>query len=122
MNYQIACFCLLNTAQPPHLPGKSVIDIGRHCLKIPGRLLDLSTLLDKKKFRAYDNKEGALRGFHSLQADGLGCLEVKRGRGNSKVNIIVHLSPCICQCLTYSLTNFGNKHFQLMMMMKRRLR
>ena len=49
--------------------------------------MDLSTLLDKKKFRAYDNKEGALRGFHALEEDGLGCLEVKRGRGTSKVII-----------------------------------
>ena len=28
--------------------GKSTIDIGKHCLKIAGRLLDISTLLDKK--------------------------------------------------------------------------
>ena len=43
-------------------------------------------LINKKKFRAYDNKEGALRGLHALEEDGLGYLEVKRGRGTSKVN------------------------------------
>ena len=86
-SYQFSFIALVFTiARPSHLPGKSAIDIGRHCLKIPGRLLDLSTLLDKKKFRAFDNKDGALRGFNALQDDGLGCLEqVKRGKGYSKV-------------------------------------
>ena len=84
----IIYWVIYTTAQTSHLRGKSVIDIGRHCLKIPGRLLDLSTLLDKKKFRAYDNKEGALRGFHALQEDGL---ELKHGRTASKVSMILEI-------------------------------
>ena len=74
----------LATAQTSYLQGWSIFEIDCHCLKIPGRLLDLSTLLDKK-FHAYNNKEGALRGFRALEDDGLGSLEVKRGRGANKV-------------------------------------
>ena len=56
-------------------------------MKIPGRLLDISTLLDKKKFRSFDNKGGALRGFKELEKNGLGSLEIKRGRGSNKVKM-----------------------------------
>ena len=75
----------VHTAQSSQHVGRSTLDIGCHCLKIPGRLLDLSTLLDKNFFRSYDNKEGALRGFTQLETDGLGSLEIKRGRGANKV-------------------------------------
>ena len=49
-------------------------------------MLDVSVLLDKKKFRAYHNKEGALVGFKQLERDGLGKLEPRQGGGcGSKV-------------------------------------
>ena len=59
--------------------------IARHCLKIPGRVMDLTTLLEKKKFRSFQNKDGALRGFRHLEESELGTLEVKSGSGNSMV-------------------------------------
>ena len=66
---------------------RDAVAIGRHCLKIPGKLLDVSVLLDNKKFRAFHNKEGALMGFKQLERDGLGKLEPRRGGGRgSKVN------------------------------------
>lgn len=70
--------------------GWTAKEIGRHCLKIPGKLLDVSILLDKKKFRAYENKDGALKGFRQLQEDGLGVLEPRRGRGSKVRNISIH--------------------------------
>ena len=50
-------------------------------MSLPEDSLDLSTLLDKNFFRSYDNKEGTLL----LETDGLGSLEIKRGRGANKV-------------------------------------
>ena len=65
---------------------RDIIAIGRHCLRIPGKRLDVSILLDKKKFRSFNNKEGVLRGFKQLESDGLGKLEAKRsGRRSTKV-------------------------------------
>ena len=58
--------------------------IARHCLKTPGRVMDLPTLLEKK-FRSFQNKDGALRGFRHLEESELGTLEVKSGSGNSMV-------------------------------------
>ncbi len=58
-----------------------------YCLKLPGSYINLSALLDKKKFRAYDNKAGALLGFETLQKDKLGELEQCGGRGSNKVLI-----------------------------------
>ena len=109
---------ILATAQTSYHHGRCILEIGRHCLKIPGRLLDLSTLLDKKKFRAYDNKEGALRGFRALEEDGLGSLE-KRGRGTNKVrtkNTYNWANSNMYLYYNYSLTNFANDSCRLMMM------
>ena len=72
-------------------------EMGRHCLKLPGTLLDVSILLEKKRFRSHDNKPGALRGFKLLEEDSLGQLEIKRGHGSSKVNYIVTWSPSFGQ-------------------------
>ena len=58
-----------------------------HCLKMPGSYLNLSVLLDKKKFRAYGHKPGALRGFTVLKEDEHGTLEDCGGRGANKVNL-----------------------------------
>ena len=49
--------------------------------------MDVSVLLDKKKFRGYKNKDGALIGFNLLQKEELGNLEHTRGRGISKVTV-----------------------------------
>ena len=38
-----------------------VIENAAYCLKLPGRILDLSTLLAAKKFRGRGNKDGALK-------------------------------------------------------------
>lgn len=69
----------------PIAGGKSDIDIAAHCLELPGNVLNLSTLLDKKKFRMYGSKVGAIKGFKFLEGDGLGTLEVCGGRGINKV-------------------------------------
>jgi len=63
---------------------KTTVDIATHCLKLPGNLLSVSVLLDKKKFRTYGHKIGAVNGFQHLQDDGLGKLEPCGGRGQNK--------------------------------------
>ena len=70
------------------------MDIARHCLKLSGTVLNVSVLLDKKKFRSYGHKEGALKGFRLLQVDDLGTLDEFSGRGNSKVFLSQHV--CVC--------------------------
>ncbi len=57
-------------------------EISKHILKLPGKCLDLSVLLDKNKFRSFDHKEGALRDFKKFKDD-LGSLIVKQGRTSS---------------------------------------
>ena len=64
---------------------KTILETAAHCLKLPGNLLSVSTLLDKKKFRTYGHKIGAVSGFRLLQDDGLGTLEPCGGRGQNKV-------------------------------------
>ena len=64
---------------------KNSMDVAAHCLKLPGSYLNVSTLLDKKKFRSYGHKVGALAGFQLLQDDDLGRLEHCGGRGANKV-------------------------------------
>lgn len=48
------------------------ISTAAHCLKLPGKILDLTALLYKKKFRAHGYKSGAQAAFERLEKDGLG--------------------------------------------------
>jgi len=57
-----------------------------YVLTLPGSVMDLTALLNNKKFHGRGNKEGAIRVFQLLQQDKLGQLEARRGR-NSKVSI-----------------------------------
>lgn len=79
------CF---NTTAPLSQCGRSDDALAAHCLKLPGNYLNLSVLLDKKKFRTYGHKTGALRGFKLLKDDDLGTLECCGGRGVNKVVIL----------------------------------
>ena len=57
-----------------------------HCLKLPGKTLYLTPLLAQKKFRKWGNKEGAIRAFYQLEAEGLGTtLEVGGSKGTALV-------------------------------------
>ena len=71
------------------MPGgrKCDTEIAKHILKLPGKFMDLSVLLDKKKFRSFDNKEGALRGFKKLEDDELGRTSIKQGRNGSSSRV-----------------------------------
>ena len=81
-------YILYAYAAPLSQAYKSDKDVAAHCLKLPGSFLNLSVLLDKKKFRAYGHKIGALKGFGFLQEDDLGTLEPCGGRGANKVPYI----------------------------------
>ena len=54
-------------------------------LSLKGHVLDLTELLNAKKFRTSGNKPGALRAFKLLEQEGLGCLDARPGRGADKV-------------------------------------
>lgn len=64
------------------------MEVATHCLMLPGNVLNLSTLLDKKKFRVYGSKAGAIKGFKYLENDHMGNLELCGGRGVNKVTKI----------------------------------
>ena len=57
-----------------------------HCLQLPGKTLYLTPLLAQKKFQKRGNKEGAIRAFYQLEAEGLGTtLEVGGSKGTALV-------------------------------------
>lgn len=56
-----------------------------HCLLLPGKELPLTPLLNAKKFRSWGNKEGAIRAFRRLAAEGLGHVEEITGKRGTKV-------------------------------------
>ena len=101
-----------NYSAPLAQGGKSDEQLAAHCLKIPGSYLNLSVLLDKKKFRTYGHKPGALRGFTVLKEDEMGTLEHCGGRGANKVsncdvtdltnkqNLIVLACTYVHSCIT----------------------
>ena len=58
-----------------------------YTLALPGRILDLSTLLSNKKYRNQGNKVGALAAKKKLENDGLGKIKKKEAhRGASAVS------------------------------------
>ncbi len=51
-----------------------------HCLKLPGRRLNLTALLYAKRFRYHGYKSGALAAFSELEEAGLGTLETVKAK------------------------------------------
>ena len=49
-----------------------------HCLRLPGRKLNLTALLYAKRFRNHGYKKGALAAFRELEEAGLGVMETKK--------------------------------------------
>lgn len=109
---------------------KNSTDVAAHCLKLPGSYLNVSILLDKKKFRSYGHNVGALKGFQLLQDDDLGRLEPCGGRGANKVChsgalSVVYLNYCLTMyilvhqwCIPLDLCSYTtseNGRFQPMM-------
>ena len=67
----------------------SKISNAAYTLTLPGRILDLSTLLSNKKYRNRGNKDGALAAMKKLESDGLGKIKKKEThRGASAVSKI----------------------------------
>lgn len=52
-----------------------------HCLRLPGKYLNLTALLYAKKFRFHGYKQGALSAFKELEEAQLGILETTRANG-----------------------------------------
>lgn len=62
-------------------------------LGLPGETLDVSYWVHKKRrFRHRGGIEGALHAMKNLQADGMGTLDQKRGKGSVKVCLFIHSS------------------------------
>ena len=92
---------------------KTILETAAHCLKLPGNLLSVSTVLDKKKFRTYGHKIGAVSGFRLLQDDGLDTLEPCGGCGQNK-NVIAsircsHIIQKTNKALTHMYVTFPAK-------------
>ena len=69
--------------------GLSEVDqAAAHCLKLPGKQLNLTALLYAKKFWAHGYKSGAQAAFERLERDGLGKqdppLDEEKNKGKSK--------------------------------------
>lgn len=64
-----------------------------HCLKLPGKQLNLMALLYAKTFRAHGYKTGSQAAFERLVRDGLGTqeppLEEEKSKGKSKKVFLV---------------------------------
>ena len=54
-------------------------------LTLPGRCLDVSSLVNKKKFRHRGGKDGALNAMRKLEECGMGRLVMKTSKGSMKV-------------------------------------
>ena len=65
------------------------------CLLLPGKVLDLKALSQKRTFRNCGNKAGAVRGFEILEENGLGnVIATKINRGATMViysKVYVHI-------------------------------
>lgn len=51
-----------------------------HCLKLPGKWLDLTALLYAKKFRSHGYKKGAEAAFEKLKEEDLGTIEPTKSK------------------------------------------
>lgn len=54
-----------------------------HCLRLPGKKLNLTALLYAKRFRNHGYKKGALAAFHELEEAGLGVMETKKTKSGT---------------------------------------
>ena len=62
-------------------------------LLLPGRVLHLNALSQKRTFRNSGNKAGAVRGFEMLEENGLGTVvTTKIARGAAMVRVNVHVA------------------------------
>ena len=82
-------YAMLSTGQPDDEDEVTDDDAtAAFCLLLPGITLYLSPLLYLKKFRNKGNKDGAVRAFYQLEADGLGTvLEVGGSKGTNTVRL-----------------------------------
>ena len=71
-----------------------------HCLKLPGKKLDLTALLYAKWFRNHGYKKGALSAFRELEEAGLGTTEERKGK-NGTVRYL-HLQ-CVLSFIIHNL-------------------
>ena len=62
-----------------------------HCLRLPGRKLNLTALLYAKRFRNHGYKKGALVAFRELEDAGLGVMEAKKTKSGMVGHIHVHV-------------------------------
>lgn len=67
-------------------------DIAGYTLLLPGKKLDLSTLVKAKKFKNRGNKPAAIDACKKLEEAGIGSLiELGSARGTNMVSIIIHI-------------------------------
>ena len=62
-----------------------------HCLRLPGRKLNLTALLYAKRFRNHGYKKGALEAFNELEGAGLGVMETKKTKSGTVGHQLLNL-------------------------------
>ena len=77
-----------------------------HCLRLPGRKLNLTALLYAKRFRNHGYKKGALAAFRELEEAGLGVLEDKKTKSG-----IVRIHFCVDMWPNYLFVIYSNTSF-----------
>ena len=82
-------------AESPVQGTKTDHDTASFILSLKGSILNLTDLLNAKKFRTRGNKPGALRAFKLLEQEGLGTLDSRDVRGTDKVQ---HAPACMLEC------------------------
>ena len=82
-SYRIQTFTVQGTLQV----SSSQKSTEAYILTLPGKCLDVSELVNKKKkFRNRGGREGALYAMQELAKDGMGELKEKKSKGSVKVN------------------------------------
>jgi len=59
--------------------------VAAYYLLLPGKTLSLTPLFNAKKFRSWENKEGAVNAFRRFAAEGLGEVEEVKGKRGTKI-------------------------------------
>lgn len=87
--YTVNMIVLLLDIPDQHLDNP---DIAGYTLLLPGKKLDLSTLVKAKKFKNRGNKPAAIDACKKLEEAGIGSLiELGSARGTNMVSIIIHI-------------------------------
>lgn len=78
------------------------INTPAHCLRLPGKRLNLTALLYAKKFRFHGYKKGALAAFQTLESAELGTIETTKTKGYVQYFFsLIQAESRLCSFISY---------------------